>query len=362
MDSGAFQRVELYCFSGTGNALRASQWMAERAEATGAEARLVRVEPDVRVVLPEGSGRTLLGFLYSTHGFCAPWSMLRLLWRVPSSRGRGSATDAFLLNTRGGFKIGPLLVPGVSGVALLLPLLMLLLKGYRVVGTRPLDMPMSWLQILPGLKDATAEYISARRREEAVAFFDRLLAGGRAFHGFWTLPLDLAVATITPIYLAAGRFGLAKLNVASPACDGCGVCAQLCPTRAIRMVRGRPFWTFDCESCMRCYSVCPKKAVQCSHPFLALQLGLLALVGAPLAWLGARVAEASTPALGTAARWAVAWAGFMLLFFLGYRLFDLLMRVRGVSWLLSRASFNHYWRRYLAPGIRVKDLRGPRPE
>ena len=202
----------------------------------------------------------------------------------------------------------------------------------------------------------SARAISGRRERQAIAFYDRLLGGERAYHGFWTLPLDLLAGTIAPAYLAIGRFGLAKLQVASDACDGCGVCTELCPKGAIRMIGRRPFWTFGCESCMRCYSVCPKKAVQCSHPFMAVQLAATALTAAPLALLTDRISTGVAPLAGTAAHWALACAGSILFFFVGYRLLDALMRIPRVAWLLSRASFNQYWRRYLAPGIKVKDL------
>ena len=62
MATSTYQRVEVYCFSGTGNALRATQWMSERASAGGAAFRLTRIERGTRVALPDGPERTLLGF------------------------------------------------------------------------------------------------------------------------------------------------------------------------------------------------------------------------------------------------------------------------------------------------------------
>lgn len=353
--------VDLYCFSGTGNALKASYWFAERAEAAGASARIVRIAPGARVELPATPPRTLLGFLFSTHGFCAPWSVLRLIARMPRRAHR--AVDAFLLNTRAGIKTGPLFWPGVSGIALLLPLLMLWLKGYRVVGTRPLDMPTAWLAIHPGMRDASANAISERRRGQVVTFADRLLSGRRAFHGFWTLPLDLAVGTIAPLYLVAGRFFLAKLQVASEDCDGCGVCAAMCPARAIEIRHSRAYWTFDCESCMRCYSLCPRRAVQCSHPFLAAVIAVSLLLAEPVEGAVAWVAARTSPWLGEAAD-LVAWTAISLaVVYPAYHLLFQAMRWRPVAWVLARGSLNHYWRRYLAPGIALKDFRAgaPRP-
>jgi len=41
-------------------------------------------------------------------------------------------------------------------------------------------------------------------------------------------------------------------------CDGCGICAELCPTHAIELAEGIPLRDDDkCSSCGTCYFVCP---------------------------------------------------------------------------------------------------------
>jgi ferredoxin len=356
----AYQHVSMYCFSGTGNALAAGRWIAERAEAAGVGASLTRIDRLARAEVPTpATGRALLGLLYATHGFCVPWLMLRLMLRLPRRAGR--AVDVFLLNTRGGTKLGPVHLPGLSGVALLLPLVVLWLKGYRVVGTRPVDLPSNWMQLHPPFGETTANAITARQRARVVRFADRLLAGGRAWHGWWTLPIDLALLPIAAGYLPWGRFYLAKLQMASAACDGCGVCARLCPASAIRMDRGRPYWTFDCEACMRCLSVCPRRAVQSSHSYLAVVLvvtlgPLAAAAHAAAAFLG----HAWAPLGGRLGFWAVYYVLSMLWVWLSYDLFARALRVRWLNHLFTYTSFTRYFRRYLAPGVKARDLRPPR--
>lgn len=45
-------------------------------------------------------------------------------------------------------------------------------------------------------------------------------------------------------------------------CDGCGLCAKVCPARNIEMKAGRPVWKRNCEQCMACLQWCPKEALQ----------------------------------------------------------------------------------------------------
>lgn len=51
-------------------------------------------------------------------------------------------------------------------------------------------------------------------------------------------------------------------------CDGCGLCANYCSIKAIKM-RGKenpkPFWKYNCESCMRCAAFCPHNAIEAGH-------------------------------------------------------------------------------------------------
>lgn len=49
---------------------------------------------------------------------------------------------------------------------------------------------------------------------------------------------------------------------ATDACIGCGKCADTCPTRAIRLVDGRPVWSDGCTHCMACICGCPCEAIE----------------------------------------------------------------------------------------------------
>ncbi|MEQ8201151.1 MAG: EFR1 family ferrodoxin [Syntrophomonadaceae bacterium] len=44
-------------------------------------------------------------------------------------------------------------------------------------------------------------------------------------------------------------------------CDGCGICARVCPVSNIEMVDDRPQWRHHCESCLACLVWCPFKAI-----------------------------------------------------------------------------------------------------
>jgi len=45
-------------------------------------------------------------------------------------------------------------------------------------------------------------------------------------------------------------------------CNGCGICAKICPVSNIEMVDDRPAWQHRCEKCLTCIQWCPKEALQ----------------------------------------------------------------------------------------------------
>jgi len=45
-------------------------------------------------------------------------------------------------------------------------------------------------------------------------------------------------------------------------CDGCGICALVCPVDNVQMIDDRPTWNGRCEQCMACLQWCPPEVIQ----------------------------------------------------------------------------------------------------
>ncbi len=348
-----YDRLTIYYFSGTGNALTAGRWIAEAAVRKGMKADLLAIDRFGRIEPPLAAGKRLLGFCYPTHGFGIPWYMLKFILRFPVR----ARCDVFLMNTRAGSKIGRLFLPGVSGIAQLLPALILLLKGFRIRGLFPVDLPSNWTSVHPGYTPAAVAAIFDRSRAMTGRFSDAILPGKAAGRPnvLVMLPVDLLLAPIALMYFIYGRFWLAKLFFASSACDGCGLCADKCPTASIRMGGGRPYWRFSCESCMRCLNVCPRKAIQVSH-LLAALIGVGGFF-LPMALLYRLIDPSLPAALQEPVNFAVNWLIYIGFIFLASGLAYWLVRSRVFNRLFTVTSLTRYWRRYIAPGVGAKDFR-----
>jgi len=345
-DGPHYRDIALYYYSGSGNSYRVATWMSA-ASRNGGTATTVHPIGSAQTAQEIGRGETaLLGLVMSTHGFTAPWPMLRFALRLP----RRSHTHAVVIATRAAFE----------GSACLLVALILLLKGYRVRGTLGVSMPSSWITVHPGFPPERVAVIMPQAESRVAGFFDIILAGRRRFTGWPASILGLLILPISLGYLLLGRFFLGKLFFASDDCTSCGLCAEHCPNQAIRMRgpegRRRPYWTYHCESCVRCMAYCPTRAIEASHLF---GVGAYLLAGAiPIAallvWLATLVPGLAF--LSRIPRWLLQAVMPVITIALAYPLFHLFLRVRWLNRFFTLATVTHYYRRYHEPETTLKDL------
>ncbi len=265
-----YSKVIIYYFTGTGNAKHVAGWIAEVANAKGIGTEIVNIaEIDRKHVSPPPPG-ALIGFCSPTHGFNLPPIMLHFILRFPRGVNR-----VFMVNTRAGMKLGKVALPGLSGIAQLFPSLVLLAKGYRIVGMRPIDLPSNWISLHPGLTQNAIEFLFQRFKGISLQFAERVVGGNRDYRSLLDLTQDLLISPVSIGYYFIGRFVFAKSFYASNVCDNCGVCIKQCPVSAISMIDDRPFWSYRCESCMHCINNCPKRAIETAHGYI---IGLLVVL------------------------------------------------------------------------------------
>lgn len=336
---------QIYWFSGTGNARKAAQWIAEDLASNGIAAKLIRMQPGETV--PETNQDKLIGFCYPTHGFNAPPLVLKYFYRFPRGKNR-----VFLLNTRAGLKLSKLHLPGIGGLALWLPFLILWLKGYKVRAFRPLDMPSNWISLHPGLREKVVRSIHRHCRNTIHRFSHRLKKGEIVLNGLYWLPIDILLFPIAVGYYLYGRFALSKTFFASYQCTNCGKCIRECPVSAIREIQGRPFWTYRCESCMRCMNYCPERAIETAHgiTFLIWRLVFVLIPAYSFHLLGKHLIPDMAPVHGL--NGDLLYMAFLIpgmgIIILLYRSLHYLLRFKWFNKLITWTSLTHlpFWRRY----------------
>jgi ferredoxin len=342
-------KITLYYFSGTGNSRSVAKWLADEVMKNDKEVEIKNVA-DVKHTKIVAEDQEILGFISPTHGFNYPPIMISFLLGLPRARNN----TAFVMNTRAGLKLGKVFIPGLSGIALLLAALILLLKGYKVVGMRPVDLPSNWISIHPGLNKPTVGKLFEKRKKEVIKFAQRIVSGKKDYRAFWDIIQDLLIAPISVLYYFVGRFVFAKSFYASRKCNNCKACIEQCPVGAIKMIDNRPFWKHSCESCMQCMNNCPHKAIETAHGYL---IGMMYLINSVVLFylyllLDINLYISSLPEFLQKFSGDVLNAViFLTLLFLSYRIFHYLLKFSFFEKIVLYTSLTKlpFWNRYRAP-------------
>lgn len=337
--------IYIYYISGTGNARASSYWIADEAGKRGIKTVVQQIDRLENIEMPAPEEASLIGFAFPTHGFNAAPLMLRFIAGFPT----GLCHKVFLLNTRAGMKLSKLYMPGLSGIALLLPAFILLLKGYRCTGFRPVDLPSNWIPLHPGLKQKVIDSIFIRCERIVRDFANKMIDGKKVYRGLLSLPVDIIISPVGFAYYLGGRFFLSKTFIANQNCNNCGICIKECPTSSIKFVQNRPYWKLTCESCMRCLNHCPHKAIEAAHGMAFFFWFIYTVVNAQFILLLIRVFDIQTDL----------WWMKVITFFTGlaimvitatllYKIFHYLMGIKPVRFLIRYTSLTSlpFWRRY----------------
>ena len=341
-----WKSLYIYYISGTGNARISSEWIADEAEKRGIKTVVQQIDRLENIIIPEPDESTLFGFAFPTHGFNAAPIMLKFISTFP----RGPGKEVFLLNTRAGMKLYKLFMPGISGVALLLPAFILWLKGYKCIGFRPVDLPSNWIPLHPGLKKKVIESMIPRCEKIVRAFADKIFNGARVYRGLYSFLLDILISPVALGYYVGGRFFLSKTFIANYNCNNCGTCIKNCPTSSIKLVGNRPYWKLSCESCMRCLNHCPQKAIEAAHGMAVVFWIIFTAINTQIFILLINAMHISPDSWWwKLAEQVIGITGMVLITTLLYRIMHYAMGFKPLRYLVRFTSLTSlpFWRRYI---------------
>jgi ferredoxin len=235
-------------FSGTGNSWHIASVCAERLKAAGYETDLHSVVSG----RPPDPAAERSCFCFPVHALDLPRIVPPYLRDIPPT---GKQMPAMLLVTGGD--------PDNCGWALESGSRLLDERGYRVRIADLVPMPNNWTPFHSAPGRDEAERMIDQGRELAEDRIRRFLAGES-----WIKPIVLrkfgpaGSIAIRTLFHARGVYKLWIFFKAAASCNGCGLCARICPTGSIRLKSGKPVWSARCVQCMRCYNFCPNRAIR----------------------------------------------------------------------------------------------------
>lgn len=232
---------EIAFFSGTGNTSLA---VAEIAKVLSNSDLSVSVRA-IENSSPDDLGRSdLLGIAFPVAAGATYPFVLDFMEKLPSSSGG----KAFLAVTMGSS-------PGNVGLHVRE---LLREKGYAPTGMAQIIMPTNFRRLRsPNMRDRE---VLREGLESARSFARSYLEGGTSWD-----PGDIEPDFGGMMKDAATLWRVLRsryvLSVNESRCDGCGLCAEVCPVGNITMEQDLPVFHDNCQVCMRCFSLCPQKAI-----------------------------------------------------------------------------------------------------
>ena len=251
-------------------------------------------------------------------------------------------------------ELNKIIIPGLSGTAQFLPMIILKFKGYKIVGGLPLVMPSNWLFFHPGLNLKTVNSIADRCKKNTTKFVKNILYGKGVFRKMLiTLPIDFALLPIAFMYYFYGRYILAKTMIYTNNCNSCMICVDNCPVNALKVVNNNRYWSYSCESCMRCINICPKISIQTSHLMFILVLTIPGYLFNHFLVNYLQLLEFFNYGFIK----SIVEMGITLIeLFIIYVLIQRFLKYKYFGDLFKYTSLCAYWRKHLAPGISLKDF------
>lgn len=252
-------RVLVLYFSGTGNTDYVARYLADRIVHVPVEIQMRSMEQQPAEDVPDFD---VLAVGFPVYGADSPRILQDYLARLAPGEGRG----ALAFGTKGAW----------AGGAVVRTLGRLAERGYVPLGGGSVLMPGtdglaltgkdSWMARWALGKDYDHLKDADRLAQRMAGVLSGLVAGEPAEasrQGVRRGPAgSLSDRVWAYLYdgLAEG-YAAGRLR-ADERCNGCGLCARLCPTGNIELVEGRPRFAGRCTPCMRCVHLCPQEAVQ----------------------------------------------------------------------------------------------------
>lgn len=251
MNRSGNMKIELRYFTGTGNSLKVLKTCDDIFAKPGNIVNISEISRN-EVVLP---GSDLIGFCFPVYAFGLPRICRQYLRGLKKFKER---QKVFVIITAG--------VIDESGFAIKECKRILRKKNCEVIYSVIVEMPINWTTSptppYPPTKEEAMEIIQKGIGKTKEITKD-ILSGLKRHHNFNYPKKYTKIKFYCDYYMFKylGIQNMWRLFQVYSNCNGCQLCAKICPTNSIRIIDKKPIWSKTCEQCMRCVNFCPTGSI-----------------------------------------------------------------------------------------------------
>jgi len=243
--------IELKYFTGTGNSLKVLETCDVIFSESGNHTNVSEISIKHKTI-PDSD---LLGFCFPVYAFGIPRICYKYLKGIKKFK---KQQKIFILITAGD--------SDECGFAIEECFQILNKKNCEIIYSGVVQMPINWTTSpkppFPPSPEEAKEIIK-RGQAKTKEIATDILNGIRKHHDF-NIPKRYTRIKFYWEFWAFKYLGIQnmwRLFKVYDTCNGCQLCAKICPTNSIRIIDKKPIWSKNCEQCMRCVNFCPKESI-----------------------------------------------------------------------------------------------------
>lgn len=235
--------VNIYVFSGTGNTLIVANKISEILNSISCNTTVFKMEAveSQNINLDSTIGIGFTTAFWNTYPFVRNW-----INNLPN----GNGTEVFLFTTMGDSSCGM-----IAHIAKILEK-----KNYKIIGAKGFIMPNNFLLV-------RRENSNKKRIEKTLPKVEEYIKEIINDNGYIRKPnIFSSIAFCVTSFITTKLWNtklakkIMKFKINKNKCNGCGICASLCPLENIE-IKDIPHFKDKCIFCLRCVSYCPQQAM-----------------------------------------------------------------------------------------------------
>jgi Pyruvate/2-oxoacid:ferredoxin oxidoreductase delta subunit len=231
----------IYWFSGTGNSLAVAKELAKQygdAELISMAKALENPPPAVERI----------GLVFPVYSFGPPALVARFVEKL------NALPDSYIFSV--------VTYAGGQGGTLAILRRLLQKRGLDLAAGRGVKMPENFPPLGGAPSPEKQQQINKSAAEQIKKIAAEIQQSPRGSYDSSMILWRLLSKAAYPFFCRFVKHGDRFFKV-DDQCNGCGICAKVCPVKDIEMLDGKPGWLGRCEQCYACFHWCPQKAVQC---------------------------------------------------------------------------------------------------